>query len=284
MAEEKRKKRNTGSDPMKAFEIHAIKVRDTDTTPKNNGYDQFLIPNHPSRTAFVGTSGCGKTNVILNLLQGMGMYKNYFEFIHLFSPTYFIDKSWRAMDNLLPDKRPEKCVDSVFMVHEEYSLPELIDIINEQKELVKEQGYENTKTLYIFDDVAANAKLMNSSKFAELFMTGRHSNSSTWISTQHFKKMASAVRGQISNWILFDNSSEEMKKMAKEIPPGCCNEKRFIEVMKFATKERYGFLHVNKQAPDSRNWFRQGFSDIIDFDAPVAILPEDEASALHNDL
>lgn len=245
--------------------IRPIKVaEDEDKAPKNRFHDRYLIPNHPSRTMFVGSSQCGKTTLAMNLLRNELYFRRYFDIIHLFSPTYEVDKAWRALDEWTEEKRDEKSVDSLLVPHWDYDVDTVAEIVNQQKELVKENGYEHTKTLFVFDDSASNVKLMNAPAFANIFMTGRHWNISIWVLTQKYNKVVLSARTNTTNFFFFGLNRKEMKTVCEDLCPAEMHHKEFERVLNSCTVQKYGFCHYNIQDPNANRRFRNGLEEMIE--------------------
>jgi hypothetical protein len=250
--------------PTDKLAIRPIKVKESeeDKVPKNNMHDEHVLPNHPARVMFVGPSASGKTTLIINLLRNNAYFRRYFDVIYVFSPSWTLDRSWRALDAWTADQRKEKSTDSLVIPFEDYDMEKLEQLVNAQRIMVKENGRENTKALFLFDDSVANNELMNNKNFVELFLRGRHGNASTWIATQQYNMVPKKVRAQMSNLFIYACTSEECKAIGAEWRAQKLSNRDFKNLLDFCTAEDYGFMHINNQDTPSRR-YRKGLLEIV---------------------
>ena len=97
------------------------------------------------------------------------------------------------------------------------------------------------------DDYADRTDVSKSpnSPLIQLFTKGRHSQCSCTISTQKFRLLNSAIRvNSHSLWIGRITSSLEAKALAEEFGQAAGSEKLFLDMVKRATDEPYGFLYI----------------------------------------
>ncbi len=248
--------------PTKRLEIVPIKMKEEeDVAPKNSMYDAKIIPNHPARVMFVGASNSGKTTLALNLLKNEAYFRRYFDVIHVFSPTYHLDRAWRPLDEWTKDNRKEKSTDSLLIPHTEYDMDDLQKICDGQKQMVLELGRAHTKVLFLFDDSIGNNELMNNKNFLQLFFSGRHANASVWICTQKYNRVPLAARTQVSNLFIFKCNNKECKSLSEDWDAGL-ESKVFKRILNFCTDEDHGFCHINMQT-QPRQWFRKGLNELI---------------------
>ena len=80
-----------------AFPTSKTKVK------SNDMMDSGVIPKHPFRAILSGSSGSGKTNLLIHLLTQKEFYKNYFNYIFIISPTAGkLDDSYNALSENNP--------------------------------------------------------------------------------------------------------------------------------------------------------------------------------------
>ena len=87
-----------------------IKRNDNEYITKN-----CFVPQHPSNTVIVGSTGCSKTNLLFNILMLNPVYEN----------IYIITKQSEDKYNFLLDKFPNDV--EIFYQNDEYDLDEIID-------------------------------------------------------------------------------------------------------------------------------------------------------------
>ena len=119
---------------------------------------------------------------------------------------------------------------------------------------------DTPSTLMIFDDCLNNAKFLKSATMTKLATANRHINITFFILSQYYKKLPPVVRTNASYIMFFGACESECVKLAEEMTPANMDKKRFMSIIKHATKDKYGFLAINNK---SQNKLRKGFDVII---------------------
>ena len=208
---------------------------------------------HPASIIFNGKSGSGKSNLLLNLLTRPQFYKDYFDLIFFFSPSSKCDDLPKYLQ--LPDKR----------VFDKFDENSMIDILKTQEDIIKEQSIEKSpKILIILDDVQSEQRFLRSQTISTLFIRNRHLNISTWLCGQSYTRTPRNCRLQASGLFIFPGSQSEMDLLIDEYCPPRCNKKKFEEMLKYATKDKYNFMFINNQA-DFENRYRKNMDMIIEY-------------------
>lgn len=235
------------------FDIGKVETKDETI---RNPHAEFL-PEHPARCFFSGSSGSGKTNLILKLLldSQFGL-KNFFQIIFVFCPTALNDPSFEKLKEIVPDE-------NIFLDPQEDKINE---IVGKQTEIVRKLGKKMSPSiLMLFDDCITN-KILDTPGFKILFFRGRHLNMSTWVSLQYFNNLPKSVRQNITNFFLFKPFRAEIKVICEELCPATLEMKTFQKLIDSATDPREGdshpFLHVDKTKPFSK-MFRRNLTKII---------------------
>lgn len=207
-----------------------------------------------SSVLICGKSGSGKSTLLTNLITDKRFYKGWFKKIFLFSPTASGDDVQRSLQ--IPQKH-------VFTDLE--MGPALLDIIiKSQKEKLKGGGKAGKVDQYavIFDDVIGDTKFMNDKSFIKCFYQVRHVNCTTFICSQHFKRVPRVCRLQANFVHYFACSQTEVDTLTEEFCPPRVNRKVFAEMVNDATEEPYSFFTINMKVP----WkirFRKNLGEII---------------------
>ena len=97
------------------------------------------------------------------------------------------------------------------------------------------------------DDYAdrSDVSKSNNSPLIQLFTKGRHSQCSCTVLTQKFRLLNSAIRVNChSLWIGRITSSLEAKALAEEFGAAAGSEKNFLDMVKRATAQDFGFLYI----------------------------------------
>ncbi len=199
-----------------------------------------VIPRHPFRMLNSGSSGSGKSMLVLNLLQRKNFMKDFFDEIFLFSPTARGDQIQQLLD-LSEDNICDELNDS--------GIEQLDYVFEKQNELVEEMGYLNSpKVLIIFDDVISSPRFMNSNTFKRCFIQGRHINLSVIINTQKYHAIPRTMRLNCTDIAFFPSSQSEVQRIAEEFTPPSKTVKQFTTLINYATSEPYNFLYINTRA------------------------------------
>ncbi len=239
------------------LEIRPVKTsKDKIRQPPLAKHKLMYIPPVGSSVLICGKSGCGKSTLLQNLLTETRFYKGYFDKTFLISPTANGDDVQRQIG-------VEK--EHVFTDLEE--APEVIEtILNaQQKKLDSSSADKVPQYCLIFDDVIGDTKFMNEKAFTRCFYQVRHVNCTTFICTQHFKRVPRVCRLQANFIFFFEGSQTEVDTVAEEFAPPNVHPNTFKQLVNEATKEDYSFLTINMKVPP-RIRFRRQLEHIIDLE------------------
>ena len=230
----------------------ALKTKNKDVIEKNNLYDHHIIPNVIFRALFIGKTMSGKSNLIIFLLNQKKYYKRFFDEIHIFCPTVHDDATYKQYMDETKD---------TVIPHEEIDEETIMQTMEEQKRTIDKMGIRFSKNiLFIFDDIITDGAFKK--KFMkDLFFRGRHYNINIFLSSQSYKEVPRALRLQASNIFVFKPSADEVLRLAEEQTNALCDKKLLSLIIEDATKEKYSFIHINKQT-DPENWYRQGLDKV----------------------
>lgn len=201
-------------------------------------------------TLFIGSTGQGKTNLILNMILRNKMYGylSYYKKIYILSPSACIDNSFAIVNEYIDDRSNKKNskLASIELIPE-YNNEILEDIIEEIKE-DKERG----RTLILLDD-CMNELSSNIKQVQTLFSRGRHYKISVWVSTQSYKKINKVLRTNSNDIIIFgDSSKRELSDLYEEFGTGSFEE--FFEMYQKATEQQYSFLQIRAKYGKKRRY------------------------------
>jgi len=243
-------------DPL---EIKALKTKKSDL-PQSPFMEAEIINKFPSLTLCIGRSGSGKSNVVGNMLTKKEFMKDFFDEIYLFSPT-------AKSDDLVEHLKLKD--DHIIEKLDESAITKLNKIVDDNTEKIKKNGIEatakNSKILILCDDCISEKVFIKSNILARLATAGRHALISTIISSQSYTRVPRVIRLQTQGLIVFPSSNDEIELLAEDLCPAGMSRKDFLELIKFATSERYSFLFVNNMCKNPKEKFRKKFSEIIEY-------------------
>ena len=168
------------------------------------GHYGDIVPKLPMRSMLVGTSGSGKTVLLINVI--LDIYKGCFSRIYIWSPSIEVDNTWRPVksyirDNIKPNDRGKCYFDS-------YDPAELEQVINTQKKVIDYQKEQKHNDLYqivfVIDDFANDTNFTRKSRLVhQLYIRGRHYMISTITSTQVHKQISPIVRKNMTHLFIY---------------------------------------------------------------------------------
>ncbi len=179
-------------------------------------------------TLIVGKRRSGKTSLALRLLLDKRAFKNKFDRIIFFSPTFRgqYQKLWRA---LKPDG---------ITVHEEVTDQLLQNVIDEQNADL------DVATLLVFDDIADQLKHINTTVLGMLVCNSRQINLCMLVLSQKITNLPTVLRSQTDSYVAFGACSHrEIMALADEA--STVPRQQFVELFTRATAEPYNFLVIS---------------------------------------
>lgn len=260
----------------------SLKINKVDTS-KDDIYQRALmlngiIPGHPGVTIMSGSQGGGKSTLVANLLSNPIMY----------------GKSYEGMEEELkknPSLQPKPYFDAIFLmlgsdddmfdflvkngtIKENHVChmpkPDDIQKVIDGQRLIIEKSNKNMKLvpkiLFIFDDVINDGALMRSKPFLELFVKGRHLNSSTFLLSQYLNLVTRSCRMQ-NNWLFqFKSNRAEIQTLCDQFCPPSCTKQEFSKMIQETTKDtkdsKNNFLTIVKRAPEDKR-FRRNLDEFV---------------------
>tara|TARA_R110000765_G_scaffold48191_1_gene98740 strand:- start:1442 stop:2278 length:837 start_codon:yes stop_codon:yes gene_type:complete len=187
-----------------------------------------------SLTLIIGAVKTGKSTLLSNLFLNDNFYgQDQFDYVKIMSNTISNDITSRFLKD-------------AYDVDDYYSDDIIRGIIEQQKKYEKK---DQPKIAILADDllgsVGRNALLW------QLCSRYRHYNIRMLaISSQNFRQVSPVARQNCQNLIItspFPNF-KEMRKISEEFGDVVGGEKNFLAIYKYATPERYDFLHMDLQS------------------------------------
>ena len=244
------------------FQISPIQTsKDDIEQPELAKHENMYIPPLGSSIIISGKSGSGKSTLLANLLLDGRFYgpsdvrpNGWFEKIFLFSPTANGDDVQKSLN--IPKKY-------VFTDLEEAA--ELLNVIldTQQQKLDKSPGADKVPQFaIIFDDVIGDTKFMNAKAFSRCFYQVRHVNCTTFICTQHFRRVPKICRLQANFVFFFQGSAAEVEVVTEEYAPPMYTKNEFRRLVNDASNQKFTFLTINNKVGWDRR-FRRNLDEFI---------------------
>lgn len=235
---------------IKPYKVKSNKIKINDAMEKN------IIACHPFRLLLTGASASGKSQVVLNLMKKKNFYKNYFDIIFLISPTCNKDDTQKLLN--INNNNTCSDLDNKAPLFLEHIFKTQNDIITENKGDIS----KCPKVLIILDDIISSKIFLNSPQYKNLLIAGRHSGISSITLSQKYNAIPRINRLNMSDIMLFPSSLSELDLVADEYCPPNTSKRDFLNLMQYATGEKYSFLYINMKSPvESR--YRKKLDTII---------------------
>lgn len=193
------------------------------------------------RCIVAGPSSCGKTNLLIGLIESENGLK--FENIYIFSKTIEQDK-YKYLKKILAPIRS--------IGFYTFSTTEKVLAPNEAKK----------NSLVIFDDVICNK---NQENIKNYYCLGRHRGLDCFYLTQTYTKVSKhLIRDNCNFLILFRQDNMNLKHVFSDMSIGC--DMKFNDFRQFCLdcwKEKYGFVVISTECDVSNGRYRKGFSNFL---------------------
>jgi hypothetical protein len=284
-------KKDSGRKPPKTARLDVSKTGPGDLTivpietskdlidqPALASHDAMYIPPLGSSVIISGKSGSGKSTLLANLMLDPRFYgpggekkpAGYFKKVFLFSPTANGDDVQKSLN--IPKSH-------VFTDLEDAA--EMLDVIldSQQSKIDSSDGADKVDQFaIIFDDVIGDTKFMNQKAFTRCFYQVRHVNCTTFICTQHFKRVPKVCRLQANFVFFFAGSLAEVVMITEEYaPPNVRKVDFMVTVNDVTSKDRFTFLTINNKVPaDIR--FRENLATILTLPTGREVIGEEKSN------
>ena len=134
----------------------------------------------PHATIFIGQTGCGKTHLILDLIEKE--YDKMFDYIIIICPTLRWNKTYHSKDWIKND-------DKVWLIERKDRLYQWIEKLS--------QLFARSETLFIIDDIIANEGLdKRRQSLLELAISSRHRSHYLWLRTPSYSAIPKNLQRQ----------------------------------------------------------------------------------------
>ena len=230
-----------------------------------------VVPPVPCTGIFLGPSKSGKTVAIISAI--LEQYRtadgsSVFERIFLFSPSIHIDDGWKPVKEFIENEMGVNTdrEQVYFDKWDEGALRTIIELTRTSKQLGLKKLYQ---VLVVIDDYADQPELhrrTGDGALDTLFIRGRHTQISTWVSSQKLRLISAAVRVNmqfICIWRL--RNQLELEAVLEELSA------LLLAMYQEATREPYSFWFIY-YLKDKANMFYKRWEErfVVDGDAEPA--------------
>lgn len=207
------------------------------------------LPLKPCNMGIFGRKGCGKSNLLLNLIMKKeSPWFRHFNLVFLISPTAINDEKMKPLIEDIGDQYYETLdndtLEDILAKTEAYT---------ERHERKRKRG----KPAYciIYDDVIHQIKSKNASLVTKLATQNRHMNiTNIYLLQKYNTYMPTLIRSNLDCIVFFHTeNSAELDSFVKEVGT---NEHKLRMLYEFATAEPYSFLYVNAYSQPIRYYRR----------------------------
>ena len=186
------------------------------------------LPKYPHCAIICGQIGCGKTEFVLNLLEGE--YRGVFEHIVILCPTIQWNRAYKNREWIGDVRKPKSKNITIVnpLMNGEEKLQELLRMFFNK--------YAGHPTLYIIDDCSATKELTKKrDMLSELAFSGRHAEQSVWVISQRYNSVLKDLREQTKWLCMFytkDRDSFENCLRENDVIPTLEERQRMQEELK----------------------------------------------------
>lgn len=215
-----------------------ILVRNLDFVQNNKRRHSSLLPNS-IRALIVGPSNCGKTNVMLSLIESPNGLK--FGNIYIYSKSLYQPK-YEYLKRLVTSVKGMGF----------YTFSENADVILP----------ENIKpnSIMIFDDVACEKQ----NNIRSYFCMGRHKNVDSFYLCQTYTRIPKhLIRDNANMIIMFKQDELNLRNIFNDHVGSDMSMENFRDICRECWKDRYGFLIISKDDEIHCGRYRKGFDIYI---------------------
>lgn len=219
----------------------SLPISNHDTCSVKNNYKKHgdLFGGGSKRVLMVGSSGCGKTNTLITLLEHPNGLR--FENLYLYSKSLYQEK-YRYLKELLEP------IDEIGYFEYE-----------DGDDIVHPQDIE-PNSIIIFDDIAC----CNQNIMREYFCFGRHKNTDCFYLCQTYSSIPKQLLRDNANLIvIFKQDVQNLKHIYDDHVNVDMTFPEFKELCAHCWEDKYGFAVIDKDCSMSCGRYRKGFDSFI---------------------
>lgn len=242
----------------------SIKNLQVDSANKINRNNNPLLPKS-IRGCIIGKSGCGKTNLLMNLLLDGFDGIDWLDYDHLyiygkslFQPEYKLLNSCFNLNNNKKDVL--KCIKNKDNPIKKnlFNASISIHLFESDAEITDPNQFDlNHKNLVLFDDVM----LERQSKIEPFYTRGRHNNIDCFYISQNYMKLPRQTIRENSNlFLIFQQDGITAQNIYRDHCTDISKE-NFKYLHNSAWKEKYGFITIDLSNDKLNGKYRKGLDE-----------------------
>ena len=210
-----------------------------------------LLPKSPFKMLITGTSGSGKTNLVICMILKMLVYDKIYVFSrHLLQDKYLFLK--QHLENI--ESAMEKSIGHKITILEKWN--DTLDELPSVEDLDKEYRH-----LILIDDFACCNK-SQMTKITDLFIRGRHKNISTIFLTQLYFQTPRPIRLNTNYLCIFESyNRRELTSLTTELGSDLIKGK-FQKIYKSVLSKPYNFLYIDNTTNKHSHRYRSSINGL----------------------
>jgi len=210
-----------------------------------------LAPDQPFRMLMVGSSGSGKTNVLIDLILRYLVYDKLYVYTkHLHQSKY------KILQKII------KFVEEDELLKDVGDFPIAVFADDIKNVVPLEKMDEKKDNVIIFDDFITEK---NQKQMIDMFVRGRHKNASVIYLTQSYFSTPKDIRINCNQFLLFGSANNRDINLVLSDHCSDMDKEEFRRLYNEATSEQYSFFYIDKDAPNKTLKFRKKFDDFLVF-------------------
>lgn len=204
-----------------------------------------LAPKTPCRILIIGSSGSGKTNLLLNMIYNLLPWTK----LYIYAKNLFEPKYKQLKDTCCIAEKKQKENFAVFE-NDENNIIDIDELNPEEHNLI------------VFDDFLTTIKAQ--SKIYDLFIRGRKHNATVVYLTQSYFDTPKCIRLQCNYLFLFKpNDERDVSEFYRNHSCGL-NKEDFKKIINEATSSpKYSFLCIDQNTDDPKLRLTKNFTHIL---------------------
>lgn len=215
-----------------------LNVKNCDVNNNQSPRHGELLPS-VIRCLITGPSSCGKTNVIIALIEHPNGLR--FENVNIYSKSLYQPKYEYLKQVLKPIKG---------ITYNAYSSSENICSPCQVK----------PNTIFVFDDIACS----NQDIIREYFSMGRHNLIDCFYLCQSYTRIPKhLIRDNANLIVLFQQDNLNLSHAFADHVLGDMSYEQFKNICSLCWRDNYGFLVINKDCAKNNGRYRKGFDNFI---------------------
>ena len=183
----------------------------------------------PHTTIFTGQTGCGKTHLVLDLIEKE--YRKHFDYIVVICPMLWINKTYHDRDWIKNDER-------VCLIEPKNNLYQWIGKLS--------QLLSRFETLFIINDIIANKDLdKRRHSLLELSISSRHRGHYVWLLTQSYLAIPKNLRKQAKAiFVWYQKERADLRSIHDE--NDVLTDDKLVVAKDLLKKSKYACLYIQK--------------------------------------